>query len=270
MIASLDIAALKDRFYLEQCPFWFMYELNAKRTQISRFRDDYPDADPEDKLDYAWMQLEELFSAIPYGRAEVTLKKTESSARDKSPVYKVEWGVMPNGGRRGAAVGQVAASGAGNWEMMRYFMEQNNRMLQMNHEVQLKLQQSEFEKHMLQQALESDSAPSMQEELLKEGIGALKMWIAKPSAPPARPVHLGTMGQREEPVESSAAGNPEQPADDKPRPMDFNQALGYVQHITDLFPEYDRIDVLKAFYALAKSNHAIIKAQLDQYIQSNG
>lgn len=216
------------------------------------------------------MQLEELFSTIPYGRAEVVLKKSESSARDKSPVYKVEWGVMPNGGRRGGAVGHIGQAGAGNWEMMRYFMEQNNKMLQMNHEVQLKLQQSEFEKIMLEQAMESGNAPSMQEELLKEGIGALKMWIAKPAAPP---VHVGTLGQRKEGDQTPGDQKVEStqpPAPGQPRSMDFNQALGYVQRITDLFPEYDRIDVLRAFYAIAKGNTAMIKTQLDLYINSNG
>lgn len=262
MLAPLTIAQLEHRFNAERCPVWFAYEANGKKRLVGRFRDDEPDYDEDERIDYAWAQLEELISSFPYGRLNIVMKKSESSPVDKSPNYKVEWGVFPQRGARSQAIGNVAASGAGNWQMMQFFMEQNSKLVSQMHQAQMETLQLQFQNQMLQNELEADNTPSTQEKLLEEGIGLVKTFLTNRSQ--QSPAILGTMGQREpEPEYTTTTPAPPASTDEG---FSIDATMGYVKAITDLFPQHPRIKVLRAFLALAKSNQAIIGAQLHQYI----
>ncbi|MEM1215257.1 MAG: hypothetical protein AAGJ82_06210 [Bacteroidota bacterium] len=272
MLAPLTIQQLQNRFYLEKCPFWFAYEANAKRRMVGRFRDDEEGISEEERLDYGWMQLEELLQSFPYGKVHIVLKKTESSRADNSPNYIVEWGVRPGRGGQSAVtptgVGAIGNAGAGNWAMMQYFLQEQQRLTRELQAAQMDSLRAGFENQMLQTALEEENAPSMQEELLKEGIGVVKTYLTSRNM--QRPVHVGTMGQREEQQLPEAQPPVENAKTPQAQPFSIDAAMGYVQAITDLFPQYNRIEVLKAFLAFAKSNHAIVESQLAQYIGQNG
>lgn len=271
MLAPLTITELQNRFYLEKCAYWFAYEANAKRKMVGRFRDDDPDIQDEDKLDYAWMQLEELLNSFPYGKVEVVLKSAASSAVEKSPSYTVEWGVMPQrGGGRGAAVGSFGNVGGGNWQMFQYMLEQQNKVSQQMQNLQLEALRLEFQNKQLNDELEADNAPSMQEKLMEEGIGLVKTYMANKSIKqPQQPVHVGTLGQRNQSDQQQQPPAKEQQAATRQK-FSIDASMGYIQQITDLWPEYGRMEVLRAFLALAKANKELIGAQLKQYIESNG
>ncbi|MEL6356234.1 MAG: hypothetical protein AAFQ37_04795 [Bacteroidota bacterium] len=91
-IAPLHINQLRDRFFLEAAPFWWLSNASRQKELLGKFRDDDPSVDGEEKLLYSWMQLEELLATIPYGHARVILKKNVSDNVANSPTLYVKWG----------------------------------------------------------------------------------------------------------------------------------------------------------------------------------
>lgn len=266
MLAPLNIEQLQERFSLAGHPYWWAYETSGKKQMVEKFHHDDDSLSEEDLLEYSWLQLEEFLTSHPYGKLRIVLKKNRNDNTEKSPSYTVAWGEMPiSGGRRngysynGGGVGN--SMGGSNWQMMLYFLQEqskNNAALQQAMMDQMQLQ---IENQQLKDALEADNAPTMQEELLKEGIGVVKTWVASNAM--RQPVQVGTIGQRSEENNEQATSPP--PANEN---FSIDGAMGYVQAITDLYPQYSRMDVLAAFYNLALQNTEFIGAQLAQVINA--
>jgi len=262
MLASLSIEQFQKRFFQEGCPFWFAYQVSAKADLVGKFRNDDPDLEDEKKMEYAWMQFEELVENLDYGKIKVYCKSSENANKSNAPAYTVEWGNIPAmGGRRSSYGGGQNQMGS-NWQMMQFFLQEQNKLTSELRRQEMEALRLNMENQQLAAALEEDAEPDIKEKLLMEGIGAVKTWISSNKAP--QPAKLGTMGQREETTSQSEPDNNSTTTDQ--RPLSIDQSMAYVKAITDLFPQWDRIEILKAFYNLAYNNKEFIESQLSNVI----
>lgn len=262
-VAALSLEQFKNRFYQEKCPWWFAYDTGPKKTCRGRYKDHDPNMTEEEVLDWSWIQFEELVSNITYGKLEVVCKSSEQANKGNSPTYTVEWGdassapvVIPGG--RGRTVQQQPAMG-GNWQMMQMMMQMQQNMQNEVNKAQLDAQQARFESQLLAMQLESENSPSMQEELLKEGIGALKTIV--PQLINKQPAQLGTLGQRNDTTEQADRGGGNQH-----RELTPDVAHKYMTAIAGLFPEWDAYTVLDALYNLGLQNKDMMRPMLQKVI----
>lgn len=260
MLAPLNIEQFRDRFYQAGCPVWFAYDARQKTNLVERFRDDEPNFNDEEKLNYSWMQFEDLVNSFEYGKLVVTCKSTANANKDKSPTFTVAWGNLPT--RSNSRTTSISNNQmGGNWAMIQWFLAEQAKQTREVQQLQMEVLKTNFENQQLAAALEADSEPNFKEKLLMEGIGAVKTLIAGNAVRPA--ASLGTMGQRET---KSTQVQEQQTTQNKGFSID--EAMKYVKGITDIFPEYDRIEIMKAFYNLALQNKEFIGAQLQNFLSN--
>jgi len=205
MLAPLNIEALQETFFREECPYWWAYSAKNTKQKVGQFRKD----DQEDEImQDSWMQLEYLIGQYDYGHLMIKCKKNPSDTEASTQYWYVKWGegLMPQrsfAGRRSAA-GMGGSNGnmnMGMWPMMQFFMNQQSQF----HATQLQqvseINRLNFENQRLADSVGAVEEPSMQEYMLKETFDALKLWIGPKINPgyfqqPQQTGQLGIAGNR--------------------------------------------------------------------------
>ena len=251
MLAPLSIEQFHRRFLQEGAPYWWAFDAHRKREVVAKFRDDDPDMDDnEEKIEYAWMQLEELFQTHPYGHLMVVAKTSPTANKDKSATFYVKWGDSSQPSSYAAGRGGVAAttqqSGAPGWQMFQFMLQQQQQFYDQVLKNQGENVRLNFENQRLAEAIEGAEAPSMQQELLKEGIGVLKTMMAPRIQPHPQTAALGTVGQKQRPSPDSDG-----PA---PRPVSLDAIMADVTLIRNSMPGYHINDVMRALALFASQN----------------
>ncbi|MEM6397781.1 MAG: hypothetical protein AAF741_15640 [Bacteroidota bacterium] len=260
-IASLTPEQLRQRFFLEESPYWWLQNATRKNELIGKFRDDDPEVrSSEEKLLYSWMQLEELLQTIPFGYGRVVLKKNPTDNIANSPQLYVSWGQT-----QGKTSSAVLSGTGGQYLDMERFYERMLTFQQKAHETQMEqmktLMQMGFEKEQLEAEIEGLQEPGMNEMFLKEGMGLLRTVLAKP-----RPAgQLGTLGEGSEapasgtkPTASTAEGN---------RPFSMDQAIGDINVIRKSLPGHHPNDVLRALALFCQSSPGQAESYITMLIQ---
>lgn len=259
-LAPLSVDQFRNRFFLENAPYWFAYEAKANGGLIGRFQNDEltNGAEKEDILEYAWMKFEEFVGDYAFAKIKIECRTSPNAKRDSSIKHTVQWGEVPTSNRSySPAVSNQGVGANMGWQQMQFFLTQLESMRTKFHDSQMEVMRLNFENQSLAEALEADLEPSWKERAIIEGIGAVKQLITPAVAP--QPAMLGTMGQRTE-TQSSVS------TEENQRSFSMDRAIADIQLITNMFPEHHRNDVLSAFVVLAQQHHGMIKGILDQAV----
>lgn len=259
-IASLTVPQLEQRFFLEEAPYWWAYNGTRSKELLGKFREGEGYASDEERILDAWMQLEELLSTIPYGRARIVLKTSPSANVANSPTLTVQWGQAPDrtGGTR-SAIGSTIGPAAAPDNMLLYMLEMqkeaNARESQSREAAHARemenmraLLETKFHAESLEAEIEGMSAPGMSQELIREGMGMVKAIFAQPRLP-AAPAALGTLGQGSgETIDAPLAPPTTDAEGNKPgeRRFSVDMALQHISVVRKNLPEYHVNDILQA------------------------
>lgn len=252
MLAPLSIEQFHRRFLQEGAPHWWAYDAHRKREVVAKFRDDDPDMDDnEEKIEYAWMQLEELFQTHPYGHLMVVAKTSPTANKDKSATFYVKWGDSSQPASYAAGRGGVASttqqSGAPGWQMFQFMLQQQQQFYDQLLKNQGENVRLNFENQRLAEAIEGAEAPSMQQELLKEGIGVLKTMMAAPRIQPQQQTAaLGTVGQKQRQAKDTET--------QVARPVSLDAIMADVTLIRNSLTGHHINDVMRALALFSSQN----------------
>lgn len=252
MLAPLSIDQFHRRFLQEASPHWWAYDAHRKREVVAKFRDDDPDMDDSDeKIEYSWLQLEELFQTHPYGHLMIVAKTSPTANKEKSATFYVKWGdsSQPSNYAAGRGVASTTQQNGAmpGWQMFQFMLQQQQQFYDQLLKNQGENARLNFENQRLAEAIEGAEAPSMQQELLKEGIGVLKTMMSAPRIQPnQQTAALGTVGQK--PRQET-----EQAAPDR-RPVSLDMIMADVTLIRNSLPGYHINDVIKALAMFASQN----------------
>lgn len=265
-IASLSPEQLEARFMLEEAPHWWLQSVTRGKKTLGKFREADHYASDEERLLDAWMQLEELLQTIPYGRADVILKKNKSDNVQNSVTLTVQWGNAPQRAGRAAigsslapahSAGSVTASAQNDGNMLLYMLEMqkeaNKREAEAREaaharemETMRSLLETKFHAQSLEAEIEGMGQPSLNEELIRSVVDIGKAYLMRPPTLP--PAQLGTAGQGSgqvidppPPPEVDAEGN--RPGE---RRFSVDLALQHISVVRKNLPEYHINDVLHA------------------------
>lgn len=251
MTASLTVQQLKDRFFLEQAPYWWAYDARKRNECRSKFRSE-EDIPKEELLEWSWLQLEELISVHPSGHFRIVLKKSPNENTQNAPTYYVRWGQQEAGQ---IASSQSIAPVGNQWgqmmQMQQQFFEQLLRR-------ERELAELRYENRRLEDDLNSAETPSIQHELLREGVGLLKGFVSRPRI--QQPGALGTAGQRpqELPPESSSGSG---------RPVSVDHLIQDAGATQKALPEYHVNDIYRAIRLFAEQQPDQARTYLGMLIQ---
>lgn len=272
MLAPLTIDQFHRRFLQEGAPYWWAHDAHRKSEVVAKFRDDEPDLNDEDKLEYSWLQLEELFQTHPYGHLKVVAKTSPTSNKGNSPTLYVKWGdgqpASYGSGRNQPQIGyQNTGQGMGGWQMFQFMLQQQQQFYQQLLKNQDENARLNFENQRLAEAIEGAEEPSMQETLLKEGIGLLKTFVAQPTIQPQQQAALGTMGQK-----------PKEIAEDKQptggqRLVSLDAIMADINLIRNSLPDYHINDIIRAlalFSSQNKEQAAMLLGPMISQLKQNG
>ncbi|MEM9525800.1 MAG: hypothetical protein AAGA31_04275 [Bacteroidota bacterium] len=279
-IASLTIAQLEERFFLEKAPYWWAYHASRAKDKIGQFREGEEYASDEEKLLDAWMQLEELFKTIEYGRAKVVMKTSQNAT--SGITLTVQWGQAPaRPGRPGIGTTSHAPAAAQNNNMLLYMLEMqkeaNAREAQAREaaharemETMRALLETKFRAENLEAEIEGMGEPSMSEELMRGFIDIAKTMVGRPALPPPAAA-LGTLGQGDSepiappPPRDSDPGNPDPPGQ---RKFSVDLALQHIAVIRKNMPEYHINDILHGLALFTEHQTDQAKTYLGMMLQS--
>lgn len=254
-LASLSVEQLHNRFMLEEAPYWWLYNATRKEL-IGKFQDNDEDVvSDEERLLYAWMQLEELLNTIPYGRAKIILKKNKTDNVQNSPTLYVQWGAAPGKAGIGSSLAPAFAQNDSSMLMTLLNMQEkaNEREAiarEAAHaremETMRSLLEAKFHAQSLEAEIEGMGAPTMSEELLRGVVDIAKTMMMRPAAPAAA---LGTAGQGSgEKIDAPLPPPPVHEGQDLPgqRRFSVDLALQHISVIRKNLPEYNVNDVIEA------------------------
>lgn len=244
-VATLNIEQLKNRFFLENAPHWWLYNIRGKEL-LGKFRDDDSTVSDEEKTLYSWLQLEQLLQDFRYGTGKIVLKKNPSDNIHNSPQLHVAWGQKADN-----VIGSTTTAyngGGGNMEAM---YEKILQMQEKSHQQQLdlvtKLMETRFDKERLEEAIEGMASPSVSEELLRGGLDILKGVVMQP-----RPQgQLGTLSMEGENPNPTSQNSTLPPTD---RPFSVDQVVADAAVIKQALPQYNPNDVIRAIALFAHKN----------------
>lgn len=279
-LAPLTIEQFQRRFFLEGCPYWFAYNASNKREQVGKFRNDEPDFEGDDLLEYSWMQFVDLVETYPFGHLKVECKSSPNANSTKSPVMYVKWGqghVANTGGHiSGPMTGQ---QNMGNqWGMFQYMLEMQNRHFSEMRRLSEENQRVNYENRSLAEALEADGEPTFKEKMLLEGIGAVKDLLRPrlnlPQQQPAVAGNLGTMGQRQS-VAPDGGQSRQEPQPQQPRRRSLDDIMQDLTVIQQCLPDMHINDITRSLALFVKNNPAQASGLLqplitDLYEQQRG
>lgn len=276
MLAPLTIDQFHRRFLKEQAPYWWAFDAHRKKEVVAKFKDDDPDLqDDEEKVEYAWLQLEELFETHPYGHLMIVAKTSATANRDKSATFYVKWGDASQPSSSRPAIGYQQGQPAGGvpaWQMFQFMLQQQQQFYQQLLKNQDENSRLNFENQRLAEAIESAEAPTMQEALLREGIGLMKSIITQPRIQPQQQAALGTVGQK--PKGNGPEIQPPPAAGDaRQRPVSLDAIMADVTLIRNSLPQFHINDVMKALSWFASQNPeqaAMFIGPMVQQIQQHG
>ncbi|MEM9529188.1 MAG: hypothetical protein AAGA31_21440, partial [Bacteroidota bacterium] len=259
MQSTLNLEQLRQRFFLEESPFWWAYDANRRNATVSKFRDNDPVLTDEEKLMYSWMQLEELIQMYQTGHFKVVLKKNSGDNVSKSPTYHVKWGAAA-----GAGIGSSTAMVNAQKVSEVALMERMFQLQEQNHRDQMEMMKQLLTERHTRENLEdqiegmNSAGPGISESLLHGGLDILKSML-RPV--PAQVGTLETAGTV--PPPNSAGGEiPPQPSSDGARPFSLDQAIADIGIIRNALPNRHVNDVIRAIAVFAHNS----PAQADQYL----
>lgn len=268
MVAPLTLEGLKHRFYQEECPYWWAYTATRSSEMIGKFRDDEAYADPDDMLDWSWMQLEELINSMPYGHLKIIIKKSASATKGQSPTLYVKWGLPAGTSSAPTTPGAQPMNMmmGGGWPMFQFMLQQQQQFFNQLMSEKEERYRLNYENQRLSETIEGTDEESWQEYALREGIGLLKTYM-QPKINPGQyqPAALGTAGQRTVSKEQPAApvNQSEQAVS-----IDFNAIMGDVNAVYQAFGgKYTRNEITRALAIFATQNPEMADQFLGGLIQ---
>lgn len=213
--ASLSVEQLGDRFQVERCPYWFVYNASRSKEMMAKFREDSDTPLTKDELmAESWTQLEYFLITHPGGHGRVVLKGSPSANVSTSPQLYVKWGSVAE--NKGSVAGIGNSSPNNNATMIDKLLKMQERHFEQRMADKDRLIELVLENRNLESAVEGLQEPSMQEELLKGGIEIAKTIFGSPRPTPS----LGTAGDG-----SFEQSKPESNNSAKGRPFSIDQAL---------------------------------------------
>lgn len=270
-VASLNIEELHNRFMLEQCPYWDLFNARGK-DRLGKFRDDDDSiVSDQERVLYAWLQLEELLNTIPYGRAKITLRKSSSANAAAAITLYVQWGIAPTARSRAAGLGSSTSLGPAyapqgvdsNPLMLIIKMQEetSRREAQAREAAHARemdnmrlLLETKFEAQNLQSQIEGmqegDGGGNM--ELVKDIVGMVRPFLmpaVRGAQPAMAPAQLGTAHGTGEVIADPLPPRPAVDAEgNRPAERRFcvTTALDHISVIRKNLPEYHVNDIIHA------------------------
>lgn len=282
-VASLSIEGLEKRFFLEEAPHWWAYNATRSKDLLGKFREGESYASDEERLLDGWLQLEELLSTIPYGRARIILKKSASANVSQSPTLTVQWGKAPARAGIGSTSPFAPASAHNNSDMLLQMLQMQEKNFERQEAAReaaharematmQQLLEAKFNAQSLEAEIEGMGGSTISEDLLRGFVDIAKTMVMRPAAPAAA---LGTLGQGsgeqvpapEAPAASRADGQEELPGH---RRFSVDKALQHIQVIRKNLPEYHVNDVIEALALFTQQQPDQARNVLGMLMQNKG
>ncbi|MFT6001231.1 MAG: hypothetical protein ACI81P_003700 [Neolewinella sp.] len=281
-LASLSVEQLHNRFMLEKAPYWWLYNATRKEKIGNFIDDDESVISEEERLLYAWLQLEELLNTIEYGRAKVILKKNKSDNVQNSTTLYVQWGTQPGRASIGSSSSFAPASAHNNSNMLLQMLQMQEKNFERQeaareaaHAREMGTMQQLLEAKFTAQTLESEiegmGGSTISEDLLRGFVDIAKTMVMRPGQPAAA---LGTLGQGSgdqitapAPPSITEEGQAEPPGH---RRFSVDLALQHIAVIRKNLPEHNVNDVIEALALFTQQQPDQARNVLGMLMQNKG
>lgn len=255
-------------FIQEECPYWVLYNARRTREVISRYKEkDQGEITKDELLTSSWEQLYSYLFRHPGGLGKLVLKASPNANNDKSPTLYVKWGtaMAHQGAAAGAMIGSSSSVQSGGMDpMTERLFQQQEKFYEQRMQDQKEMMELLFRSREQEATIEGLMEPSLQENLIREGVGVLKTFITAQAARPQ--AQLGTLGEGSTPA---AAPPPMKEGSAPLHPFDGDQAARDIATIQEAMPDIPANQVLHALANWAKQNPDMARNYITMLMQSS-